>query len=167
MGLAAFGLAGEGGVGPCAGVVMMGRSMMIRPECTVTFFHSLFHFPSPISFLYFRIQLKFDFKFKPCDKLYPRINIQFEHIRNVMDLFIYNFTLSCIIFLSCFLYFISNSLKCTFGLNSNSYLIITFLSLLFYYFFSYTNFGPYNNLLNGKNYLYSFVFYVLLFILIY
>jgi hypothetical protein len=113
----------------------MGRSMMIRPECTVTFFHSLFHFPSPISFLYFRIQLKFDFKFKPCDKLYPRINIQFEHIRNVMDLFIYNFTLSCIIFLSCFLYFISNSLKCTFGLNSNSYLIITFLSLLFYYFF--------------------------------
>ena len=85
------------------------------------------------SFLYFQIQLKFKFEFKPCDKLYPQINVQFEHTQNVMDLFIYKFILSCIIFLSRFLYFISNSLKFTFGLNSNSHLIITFLSLLFYY----------------------------------
>jgi hypothetical protein len=54
-----------------------------------------------------------------------------------MNLFIYNFILCCAIFLSYFLYIISNSLKCTFGLNSNSHLPLYF----YYYYFiiKYTN----------------------------
>jgi hypothetical protein len=97
------------------------------PSSCFSFFF-FFYFP----FIYFQIKFKFKFKSNPCDKLYPRIKVAFEHTQNVMDLFIYKLILSCIIFFSRFLYFISNSLKCTFGLGSNSHLIKLVL-LLFYY----------------------------------
>jgi hypothetical protein len=43
-----------------------------------------------------------------------------------MNLFIYKFILCCLIFLPCFLYIISISLKCTFGLNIDFHIIIIF-----------------------------------------
>jgi hypothetical protein len=98
------------------------------PSSCFSFFF-FFYFP----FLHFQIQFEFKFKFNPCVKIYPHIKVPFEHTQNVMDLFIYKLILSCIIFFSRFLYFISNSLKCTFGLGSNSHLIIKLVLLLFYY----------------------------------
>ena len=58
--------------------------------------------------------------------MFLRLKIQFEHTQSVMNLFIYKFILCCLIFLPCFLYIISISLKCTFKLNIDFHLIIIF-----------------------------------------
>jgi hypothetical protein len=108
--------------GPREGNPLVGRIATSEP--IIRFFPFLFIFPLISFFLFIsilQIQIPIQIKFQLVANSLSDYQYNLDIPKSVMNLFIYNFILCCIIFLSFFL--ISNSINCAFGINLNSQII--------------------------------------------